>query len=212
MTSVLIFGAGGNLGRAVVAEAVQGGHQVTAVVRDPSQHAALAGQGVQVVAGDITDADAVVRLAASHDGIISTAVQYTPGSDSDAFFTASIRGLLRAARETSARRIVVAGTMAILPDGSGTRLADAPIFPKETIPFIDSHALGLNILRNEGADVDWLYASPSGNFVAGKRTGQYRVAPHGSWTDHITYADLAVALVDEVENPAHHRIHLAVAN
>lgn len=44
------------------------------------------------------------------------------------------------------------------------------------------------------------------------RSGRYRVREHGSWTDRISHSDLTVAVVDESERPAHHRIHLAVAH
>ena len=162
--------------------------------------------------GDVTDAKSVLELAAGHDAIISTATQYNPGSDSDAFYTESSRALLGAARQTNENRVLIASTMAILKDNKGTLLGDAHIFPVETRPFVRSHALGLEILSSEGEDVDWLCISPSGNFTIGGRSGRYRVADYGSWTDHSTHADLAVAIVDEIEKPTHHRIHLAVRN
>lgn len=102
--------------------------------------------------------------------------------------------------------------MAILRDASGVILADAPIFPAETRPFVKSHALGLEILRTEGEDVDWLCLSPSGNFAEGGRTGRYRVAEHGSWNDRISHSNFAIAVVEEVDRPAHRRMHLAVSN
>lgn len=199
MTKAVIFGAGGNVGRLVVREALRRGHEVTAVVRDPARHRGLSTDGARVEAGDVTEAQQVLALAEGHDSIISTATQYNPGSDSDAFYTASTRALLGAARESSAHRLVIVSTMAILRDASGTQLADAPFFPDETRPFIRSHALGLDLLRSEAEDVDWLCLSPSGNFTAGGRTGRYRVREHGSWSDGISHSDLAVAVVDESE-------------
>nr|BFE88776.1 hypothetical protein GCM10020093_113770 [Planobispora longispora] len=73
MGRIIIFGAGGRAGGAAVAEARRRGHRVTAVVRDPARHGDLAADGVPVVAGDVTDADAVARLAAGHDAAISAA-------------------------------------------------------------------------------------------------------------------------------------------
>ncbi|MDX2822716.1 NAD(P)H-binding protein [Streptomyces ipomoeae] len=212
MTKTVIFGAGGNVGRLVVREALRRGHEVTAAVRNPARHPGLRTDGARVEAGDIMEAEQVLALVKGHDNIISTATQYNPGTDSDAFYTASTRALLAAARTSSTRRLVIVGTMAILRDAAGVLLADAPFFPDETRPFIRSHALGLEILRTEGADVDWLYLSPSGNFTGGGRSGHYRVAEHGSWSDGITHSNLAVAVVDEIDRPAHHRMHLAVAN
>lgn len=162
--------------------------------------------------GDVTHAQQVLALAEGHETIISTATRYNPGSDSDAFCTASTRALLGAARESSAHRLVIVSTMATLRDASGALLADAPFFPDETRPFIRSHALGLELLRSEGENVDRLYLSPSGNFAGGGRSGRYRMREHGSWSDGISHSDLAVAVVDESERPAHHRIRLAVAH
>ncbi|WP_219510136.1 NAD(P)H-binding protein, partial [Nonomuraea ceibae] len=59
MSKYVIFGAGGRAGRQAVAEARGRGHQVTAVVRDPSRYTGPADDGVRVAAGDVTDAAAV---------------------------------------------------------------------------------------------------------------------------------------------------------
>ncbi|GGM29545.1 MULTISPECIES: hypothetical protein [Micromonospora] len=57
---------------------------------------------------------------------------------------------------------------------------------------------------------DWLIVSPSGDFDhGGPRTGRYLVAPADA-ASRISYADLAVAVVDEIEAPVHHRTHLGV--
>lgn len=205
--TVIIFGAGGRAGRTAVAEARRRGYPVTAVVRDPARHPDLAGDGVRVVAGDVTDASAVTALAAGHDTVISAAV--TVGPDPHAFFTASTHALLAAARTSDARLIVV-GLAALLTDASGTPLIDAP-FLDDARDFCRGHGTGLELLGAEGHDVDWLYISPSGMFAEDSgRSGTYRVTDHGDWADQITYPDFAVAVLDEVERPSHHRIHLAV--
>ncbi|MGW9040548.1 NAD(P)H-binding protein, partial [Streptomyces sp. NPDC055721] len=56
---IVVFGAGGRVGRAAVAEAVARGHRVTAVVRDPAAYRDLEGAGVELVRGDATDAASV---------------------------------------------------------------------------------------------------------------------------------------------------------
>ncbi|MDX2939630.1 NAD(P)-dependent oxidoreductase [Streptomyces ipomoeae] len=208
MSKTVVFGAGGRAGRQAVAEALRRGHTVTAVVRDPAKYPDLSADGVRVVAGDVTDAEAVTALVAGQDAVISAAVEN--GSDPQAFFTDSSRALLGAVRKSGARRLVVVGTVALLHDASGARLLDSPVLA-EAREFCLGHETGLELLRAEGPDVDWLYVSPSGVFDEdGGRSGNYRVADHGDWTDKITYEDLAVALLDEIERPAHHRVHLAV--
>jgi putative NADH-flavin reductase len=74
-----------------------------------------------------------------------------------------------------------------------------------------AQAAALDALRAADAALDWTYLSPAPEIGAGERTGGYRVGadhPVGSW---ISYADYAVALVDELEKPAHRRTRFTVA-
>jgi putative NADH-flavin reductase len=69
----------------------------------------------------------------------------------------------------------------------------------------------LDILLRDADDLDWVYVSPAGDFDhKAERTGRYRISDHGDLTARISYADFAVALLDEAETPRHHRTHLAV--
>ncbi|MEO3752960.1 NAD(P)H-binding protein [Streptomyces sp. B6B3] len=211
MSGIVVFGAGGRAGRRLVAEGRRRGHEVTAVVRDPAGHPGLAADGVRVVAGDATDPAGVAAAADGRDVIVSAAAVYGAGTDPDAFFTASSRALLAAARRPGVRRLVVVGLSALLADGAGTPLLDSAGIPAEARPFCLAHGAGLELLRAEGADVDWLYASPAGDFDHdGERTGRYRVAEAGDLASRISYQDFAVALLDEIETPRHHRTHLAL--
>src|SRR5439155_14876462 len=88
----VIFGAGGQAGRAAVAEARTRGHRVTAVVRDPARHGDLGGDGVAVVAGDVTDAGRVATVAAGHDAAISAV--YDAGAVPDTFYAGAAHALL----------------------------------------------------------------------------------------------------------------------
>ncbi len=209
MSGIVVFGAGGRAGRRLVAEARRRGHEVTAVVRNPAEHAGLAADAAPVVAGDATDPAEVAAAAAGRDVVVSAAAVYGQGTDPDGFFTASSRALLAAARRPGVRRLVVVGLSALLRDGSGTPLLDSAGIPAEFRPFCLAHGAGLEILRAEGADVDWLYASPAGDFDHdGDRTGRYRVAETGDMASRISYQDFAVALLDEIEKPLHHRVHV----
>ncbi|WP_342781645.1 NAD(P)-dependent oxidoreductase, partial [Amycolatopsis rhizosphaerae] len=182
--------------------ALRRGHRVTAVVRDPAKYDL---PGATVVAGDVTDAAQVAELAEAHDAVISAAAVYGEGTDPAAFFTASTRALTAVHK-----RLVVVGLSALLPDESGRLPMDAPGFPPEFRPFCDAHRAGLEMLR-ASEDTDWLYLSPAGDFDhEGEPVGRYRVVAHGAMDSRITYADLAEAILDEVETPKHHREHLAV--
>lgn len=202
---IVVFGAGGRAGRQVVAEACRRGHQITAVVRDPAGHGDLT--GARVVAGDVTDETSVEQAAVGHDAAISAAVDLSvPPHD---FFTASSRALVTGLAKAGVRRLVVVGLASIMPGASGAPLMDEPGYPNEYRSFYLGHAAGLDELR--ACDLDWAYVAPAGDFDrAGTRTGRYRLAEHGDAASRITYADFAIALLDEIEAPRHHRAAVSV--
>ncbi|MDO3701421.1 NAD(P)H-binding protein [Micromonospora sp. C28SCA-DRY-2] len=203
--NIVIFGAGGRAGRQAVAEARRRGHQVTAVVRDPARHSELA--DVRVVAGDVTDAVSIAEAAAGHDAAISAAVDLS-GSPHD-FFTASSRALATGLAKAGVRRLVVVGLASIMPGASGAALMDEPGYPNEYRSFYLGHAAGLEELRT--CDLDWAYVAPAGDFDHdGTRTGRYRLADHGDAASRISYADFAIALLDDIDAPRHHRAAVSV--
>jgi hypothetical protein len=203
--NIVVFGAGGRAGRQAVAEAHRRGHQVTAVVRDPARHSDLT--DVRVVAGDVTSGVSIEHAAAGHDAAISAAVDLSvPPHD---FFTASSRALTTGLAKAGVRRLVVVGLASIMPGASGALLMDEPGYPNEYRSFYLGHAAGLDQLRT--CDLDWAYVAPAGDFDHdGAHTGRYRVAEHGDPASRITYADFAIALLDEIETPRHHRAAVSV--
>ncbi|MEI5103845.1 NAD(P)H-binding protein [Streptomyces sp. PmtG] len=204
--NIVIFGAGGRAGRRAVAEARRRGHEVTAVVRDPARHGHGDLAGARLVAGDVTDADAVERAAEGHDAALSAAVDLSVAPDG--FFTASSRALSTGLAKAGVRRLVVVGLASILPGASGVPLMDEPGYPNEYRSFYLGHAAGLDELRT--SDLDWAYVAPAGDFDHDSTpTGRYRVADHADPAARITYADFALALLDEVDAPRHHRTALS---
>jgi putative NADH-flavin reductase len=203
--NIVVFGAGGRAGRQAVAEARRRGHQVTAVVRDPASHGDLG--DVRVVAGDVTDPVSIERAAAGHDAAISAAVDLSAAPHD--FFTTSARALSTGLAKAGVPRLVVVGLASIMPGASGAPLMDEPGYPSEYRDFFLGHAAGLDELRT--CDLDWAYVAPAGDFDhGGTRTGRYLLADHGDTTSRITYADFAIALLDEVEAPRHHRAALSI--
>lgn len=208
MSRIAVFGAGGRAGRAAVGEARRRGHQITAVVRDPAKCADLAGEGVHLAVGDVTDVDSVARVAEGHDAAISAV--YDSGAQPDAFFTGASHALLDGLTRAGVGRLVVVGLASVLKTASGLALMDTPGYPQEYRAFYLGHAAGTEVLRAAATEVDWLVISPAGDFDhGGVRTGRYRTAAAEA-ASRVSYADFAVALLDEIDTPKHHRAHLGV--
>ncbi|MFF5764986.1 NAD(P)-dependent oxidoreductase [Streptomyces tanashiensis] len=211
--NIVVFGAGGRVGRAVVAEAVARGHRVTAVVRDPAAHRDLEGAGVALVRGDATDAASVAALAAGHDAAVNAAVRLdVPSAD---FFTAAARALVTGLTAAGVGRLLTLGIATTLETAPGVRLMDAPGFPEEWRTFSQGHVAEFELLAAEaGPGLDWLMVVPPMDLNAeAERTGGYRTAV-GAVIDgpgRIAHADLALALLDEIERPRHSRVQLAVS-
>lgn len=90
---------------------------------------------------------------------------------------------------------------------------DAGDFPAEWRAFALAHDAGTEVFRTSPPDLDWVVVTPPMRLDESAPNGRYRVGGAllpGS--DHLSYADLAVALLDEVETPKHHREQIAVAD
>ncbi|MEU7607780.1 NAD(P)H-binding protein [Micromonospora sp. NPDC049204] len=222
MNSIAIFGAGGRAGRAITAEARARGHRVTAVVRNPDPSNDIAADGVSVVRGDVTDPRSTSTILHGHDAVVS-AVSPASGPEAlaalgrldDQFFVNAVDALLHGMTETGVRRLVLIGLFANLHDEHGRLILDDPTaFPSELRPFALSHTAGLERLRTADTPVDWLMLTPPAMLdVAAPPRGRYRVGgdtvPRSGSTT-LSYADLAVAVLDEIESPRHHRTRVSV--
>ncbi|AXB45841.1 NAD(P)-dependent oxidoreductase [Amycolatopsis albispora] len=209
MSAIVVFGAGGRAGRAVVAEAAGRGHRVTAVVRDPAKYPDLA---ADVVTGDVGNADSVAKVAAGHDAAVHAAASLD--RPADLVFAEAALALLDGLPRAGVHRLVAIGVGANLEVEPGVRLMDKPDFPAEYLPFALGHTAGLHVLRAAPPDLDWVMLSPPMMLDEGPRTGHYRTGgdqPLGE-PNHLSYADLATAIVDEIETPAHHRTRIAISD
>jgi putative NADH-flavin reductase len=213
MAKIVVFGAGGQSARAFIQEATPRGHQVTGVVRDPGKYADL---DVPVVKGDAADADAVAELAAGHDVALS-AVNVAPDGP-DSFYVEVTTALLDGLARAGVGRLLLVGGAGSLEVAPGARLMDLPDFPTEFQAGAHAQALSLELLREVDTQVDWVYVSPAAYFdPAGVRTGSYRIGADQLLTNpegdsHISYADFAIGLVDEIETPRFHRTRVTFAD
>ena len=199
---IAVVGASGNAGSRIVAELARRGHAITAIARVPEKIAKL--PNVTATPGDVHDQPSLTRLFSGQDVAISS-VHFL---DSDPV------KLIAAARDSKVGRYLVVGGAGSLEVAPGVRLVTTPGFPVQYKAEAEKGAAFLDLLSAE-KQVNWTFLSPSALFIAGERTGKFRLGtdqlltgPDGkSW---ISFEDFAVALADEIEHPAHIRQRFTV--
>ncbi|MFC4728129.1 NAD(P)-dependent oxidoreductase [Coralloluteibacterium thermophilus] len=201
MANVALIGASGNAGSRILKELSDRGHAVTAIARRPDRVARL--PGVVAVAVNLFDHPALAEILRGHDAAIS-AVHFL-ASDFDA--------LVGAVRDAGVGRYLVVGGAGSLEVAPGQRLIDEPDFPAEYKGEASAGAAFLDRLRKVD-DLDWTFLSPSALFVPGERTGRFRLGRDTLLANEdgssISFEDYAIALVDELERPAHIRQRFTV--
>ncbi|MEV0002219.1 NAD(P)H-binding protein [Micromonospora sp. NPDC050980] len=202
MSDIVVFGAGGTAGSRIAAEAVERGHRVTAAVRRPEAVGYLP-PGVRTVTGDATSARSVRELAEGAD-VLVVAI----GGGERELWRDAARTLVDTLRELpEPPRVIHVGGGATLLTSNGTRFLDESDFPPEYRDSAQGQADALEFYRSSADGVTWTYVSPPPlEFHPGERTGHYRTGTDHPVTDAqgrsvLTYEDLAVAIVDEIENP-----------
>jgi uncharacterized protein len=207
-----IIGATGKAGRALCAEAVRRGHEVTAIVRNPDRAVRLLGPDLPVLARDAFDltGDDLSGFDVIIDAFSPAPAQAYQHLD----LTARLVCLLR---ETQTPRLVFIVGAGSLTTGEDLHLLveDLRGLPgaQSWIATPESQLAELRFLRSVD-NVNWVAVSPSRTFAPGEATGfvigrdELLVAPDGS--SHVTTGTMAVAILDEIEHPAHIRERFTV--
>ncbi len=199
---IAVIGATGNAGSRITAELLDRGHAVTGIARHPERLAGRA--GLTAAKGDADDPPALARLLAGHDVVISSI--HVLASDPEK--------LIAAVKASGMPRYVVVGGAGSLEVAPGVALVTTPQFPPQYKAEAEKGAAFLARLRQE-KELNWTFLSPSVLFVAGERTGKFRLGTDqllvaGDGRSWISFEDYAVALADEVDHPAHERRRFTV--
>ena len=202
MKKVAIVCAAGKEGRLLVAEALSRGYEVTGIVRKESDAVDPAAKKVVKDLFDLTRED-----LAGYDVVIDAFGAWTP--ETLPRHRTSLRHLCDILSGTKVRLLVVggAGSLYVNPEHT-VQVKDLESFPDVFKPLANMQGAALDDLRKR-SDVLWTFLSPAGDFVAdGERTGEYLVGGEEYFVNdkgvsRISYADYAIAMIDEVERAAH---------
>lgn len=218
MEQVVLIGASGLVGNAILHELLDRGHRVKAIVRHPEK-IKVVNPLLTVVALDVEDHALLAEACRGVDTVISA---YNPGWANPHLYEDTLRVyplILQAVKKAGVRRFLVVGGAGTLFVKPGLRLVDTGTLPEAWLPGVKSMAkFFLETLVNE-TDIDWVFLSPPanlGNLQPGVRTGRFRIGKDDLLVDEkgesfISVEDYAVAMVDELEQEHHHRQRFTVA-
>jgi len=209
--NIALIGATGFIGSGLLKEILSRGHRVTALVTHPeklSPHANLTAVKI-----DVLDNVALGKQLKGHDAVISAFSGHAQG-DIYEYYVRGIRSILSASKAAKVPRLLVVGGAGSLEVSPGVQGVDTPNFPEQWKQSALGAREALRLLRNEN-DLNWTMLSPSALIAPGQRTGKFRLGGdqlliNADGKSEISIEDYAVAMIDELETPAHPRRRFTV--
>lgn len=213
--NIALIGATGFVGTPLLTELLARDHRVTVLARDPAKLAAR--PGLTVVKADARDAQQVAAAVAGHDAVISA---FNPGWGEANLYELSLQGydtIVAGVKQAGVKRFLQVGGAGTLLVAPGVQLVDTDGFPPEYLAAARAmREVAKRIERENG--LNWSLILPPIALVPGERSGKYRLGTDtllpgsGEAPASISVADLAVALVDELETARHVQRRFTVAN
>jgi uncharacterized protein len=205
--NVVLYGATGRSGIRILAELLSRKHNVTAVARNPVGLPA----GVKAVKDDLGDVNKITSIIAGSDAVVSAYAP--PPDDTDQLLGVTERQIEAVRKAGKNIRLIVVGGAGSLEVAPGVTVLKSGHLPAEWVPIATSHEKALEVLKK--SDINWTYFSPAGFFEPGTRTGKFRLDTDKLVSDaqgnsRISMEDYAIALVDELEHPAHERARFTI--
>jgi len=206
---VALIGASGFVGSAILKEALDRGHEVTAIVRNP-ENITLQHDHLHIIKADILDTDQVAKAVAGTDAVISA---YNPGwSNPDIYeeFLKGSRSIQAGTKAAGVKRYIVIGGAGSLEVAPGVQAVDTPDFPAAIKPGATAARDYQGIIKEE-TELDWTFFSPAFEMhqgTSGVRTGAYRTGLdtpvfNEEGRSILSVEDLALVIIDELETPKH---------
>jgi uncharacterized protein len=211
MSTIVVFGGTGYTGGNVVREAASRGHQVIAVSRSEPKESI---PGVRYEAGEVEDV--APRVIPGADVVVAA---LSPRGTMAGRLVDAYDQLARLSAEVGARYLQVGGFSSLRPAPGQPRFVEGEIPEPYRAEALEGEATRVLLAERAPDELDWVFVSPAGgygSFAPGQRTGAYRVGSEIALFDaeggsNISGADFALAIVDEIDDPRHHREHIGVA-
>lgn len=209
MARITVLGGSGYAGAALVAEARKRGHEVTSVSRSAPESPV---DGVDHVEGSVLDAEVLDRVTEGRDVVVSA---LSPRGDMVGKVEGVVADLISRLAGTPTRLGYIGGASSLLTEEGGPRLWDVSKdhVPDEVRPEVQTGLDTLALLEESPESLDWFYVSPPeefGSWLGTPSRGRYTLGGDVLLRDAegkstISADDLALAILDEIEKPAHHR-------
>lgn len=206
---IAVVAANGKAGKLIVEEAVNRGIDVTAIVR--GENKTVAPKAIVKDLFDLTGED-----LSGFDVVVDAFGNWTP--EAIDLIPAATVHMAKVLTGSNIRLVVVGGAGSLYVDPEHTKtVVDVTPFPEALMPVVNGHAKALEELRKFD-NVNWTYVSPAGDFQPdGERTGKYilggeELVLNSKGESVISYADYAIAMVDEIESGKHIKERISVVS
>ncbi|MFP3580895.1 NAD(P)H-binding protein [Arthrobacter sp. SIMBA_036] len=199
---IAVYGATGMVGSQIVNESITRGHEVTAISRKGSEV-----PGATAQAADQANGEVFASIAKDHDVVVLATGPSRTGGDHGEWLDA----MATAFSNAEGTRLVIVGGAGTL-EIDGVRLLDSPDFPEAYKAEATTAAKALEAVKQSPETLDWTVLAPAPVIQPGERTGSYNIDKDSPAGSSISTQDYAVAMLDEIESPAHRRARFTAAN
>ncbi|NEU10131.1 NAD(P)-dependent oxidoreductase [Flavihumibacter sp. R14] len=215
---IALIGASGFVGSAILKEALDRGHEVTAIARNPEKLNTIDDEKLTLKQADIMNTGTLAGILQEHDAVISA---YNPGWTNPELYSDFIKGsqsIQEAVKNSGVKRLIVVGGAGSLFVAPGVQLLDTPHFPEDYRTGASAARDYLTIIKDE-EELEWTFLSPAIEMhpgTSGERKGTYRTGQENPVFDEnnrsiISVEDMALAILDETEAPKQVRRRFTVA-
>ncbi|MGH8806623.1 MAG: NAD(P)-dependent oxidoreductase [Noviherbaspirillum sp.] len=209
---VALIGATGFIGSGLLQELLARGHEVTALVAHPEKLSPAA--KLTPLGTDVLDTARLAGQLQGHDAVITAFSGHAQSNTYD-YYLQGIRSIIAAVKQAGVPRLLAVGGAGSLEAAPGVQVLDTPDFPAAWKASAEGAREALKLLRAEEA-LNWTMLSPAAMIAPGERTGKFRLGTDQLIIDakgesRISVADYAIAMIDELERPAHARQRFTLA-